>query len=82
MDSNHQIFVLDEADEISTKSGNKSQSKNIIKALPRTCQLLFFSATYADQVYRFCKAILSKQNANHKEQLNEIRVKSNEELVS
>jgi ATP-dependent RNA helicase DDX19/DBP5 len=79
--STFRIFVLDEADLLSSKSGNKSSTKGIVKALPRTCQLLLFSATFAEETHRFCKMVLSKQTDAHGGRVNEIRINSDEELV-
>jgi ATP-dependent RNA helicase DDX19/DBP5 len=45
------IFVLDQADEMCCDSSNKSRTKGIVTALPRTCQLLLFSATFPEEVY-------------------------------
>jgi ATP-dependent RNA helicase DDX19/DBP5 len=75
------IFVLDEADDMVADSSNKSRTKAIVTALPRTCQLLLFSATFPDDVYKYAKMILSKQNVQHGGKCNEIKIKSDEELI-
>jgi ATP-dependent RNA helicase DDX19/DBP5 len=75
------IFVLDEADVMVQKSGNKSSTKHILTTLPRTCQLLLFSATFPEHVHKYAKQILQKQNVHHGGKCNEIKVKSDEELI-
>jgi ATP-dependent RNA helicase DDX19/DBP5 len=75
------IFVLDEADVMVQKSGNESSTKHIITSLPRTCQLLLFSATFPEHVHKYANQILQKQNVQHGGKCNEIKVKSDEELI-
>lgn len=43
------IFVLDEADELLGKNFVE-QTKDIIKSLPKTCQICVFSATYPEYI--------------------------------
>uniref|UniRef100_A0A8C9H6S9 RNA helicase n=1 Tax=Piliocolobus tephrosceles TaxID=591936 RepID=A0A8C9H6S9_9PRIM len=51
---NIKIFVLDEADDlIDIKNNMSSQVEAIKKFIPRTCQMLLFSATYNDDVRVF-----------------------------
>mmetsp|Transcript_19739 Transcript_19739/g.33913 ORF Transcript_19739/g.33913 Transcript_19739/m.33913 type:complete len:470 (+) Transcript_19739:42-1451(+) len=47
------LFVLDEADEMLDTQGFGDDSIRIRKAMPRSCQMLLFSATYADHVAQF-----------------------------
>ncbi|XP_050430963.1 ATP-dependent RNA helicase DDX19A-like [Adelges cooleyi] len=51
------VFVLDEADIMVDTQGHQDQSFRIRKILPKTCQMMFFSATYTDDVMRFANAI-------------------------
>ncbi|VWU50969.1 DEAD/DEAH box helicase/Helicase conserved C-terminal domain containing protein, putative [Hepatocystis sp. ex Piliocolobus tephrosceles] len=51
---NIKIFVLDEADDlIDVKNNMSSQVDAIKRFIPRTCQMLLFSATYNDEVRLF-----------------------------
>ncbi|CXI93587.1 ATP-dependent RNA helicase DBP5, putative [Plasmodium berghei] len=52
--NNIKIFVLDEADDlIDIKNNMSSQVESIKRFLPKTCQILLFSATYNDNVRVF-----------------------------
>ncbi|XP_022165687.1 ATP-dependent RNA helicase DDX19A-like [Myzus persicae] len=51
------VFVLDEADIMVDTQGHQDQSFRIRKLLPETCQMMFFSATYTEDVMRFANAI-------------------------
>ncbi|KAK7793399.1 hypothetical protein R5R35_014306 [Gryllus longicercus] len=53
------VFVLDEADVMIATQGHQDQSFRIHKLLPRTCQMMFFSATYEQDVMEFAEAIVS-----------------------
>ncbi|KAG8225537.1 hypothetical protein J437_LFUL006076 [Ladona fulva] len=53
------VFVLDEADVMIATQGHQDQSFRIHKCLPRTCQMMFFSATYEQDVMEFAEAIVS-----------------------
>lgn len=54
-----QVFVLDEADVMIATQGHQDQSIRIHKQLPKTCQMMLFSATYEDDVMNFAEAIIS-----------------------
>ncbi|CAI6352071.1 unnamed protein product [Macrosiphum euphorbiae] len=54
---NIKVFVLDEADIMVDTQGHQDQSFRIRKLLPETCQMMFFSATYTEDVMRFANAI-------------------------
>lgn len=47
------IFVLDEADNMIDQQGLGDQSIRIKNTVPRTCQIILFSATFADVVRHF-----------------------------
>ena len=47
------VFVLDEADNMVAESGHRANSLLIKKQMPKTCQSLFFSATFPDEVVSF-----------------------------
>jgi len=53
------VFVLDEADVMIATQGHQDQSFRIHKALSRSCQMMFFSATYEHDVMEFAEAIVS-----------------------
>nr|CAD7456166.1 unnamed protein product [Timema tahoe] len=53
------VFVLDEADVMIATQGHQDQSFRIHKLLPRNCQMMFFSATYENDVMEFAEAIVS-----------------------
>ncbi|XP_054270477.1 DEAD-box helicase Dbp80-like [Macrosteles quadrilineatus] len=52
------VFVLDEADVMIATQGHQDQSFRIRKALPKECQMMFFSATYDESVMDFAEAIV------------------------
>ncbi|XP_059474536.1 DEAD-box helicase Dbp80 [Neocloeon triangulifer] len=52
------VFVLDEADVMIATQGHQDQSFRIHKYLPSTCQVMFFSATYEQQVMEFAEVIV------------------------
>lgn len=52
------VYVLDEADVMIDTQGHKAQSLRIRRALPNTCQMLLFSATYDDEIRRFASDIV------------------------
>jgi ATP-dependent RNA helicase DDX19/DBP5 len=47
------VFVLDEADDMVREGGHRANSLLIKKQLPKTCQCLFFSATFPPEVLSF-----------------------------
>ncbi|EUB64928.1 ATP-dependent RNA helicase DDX19A [Echinococcus granulosus] len=53
-----QMFVLDEADIMMEESGFLHTSRRIVQRLPKTCQLLLFSATYDEEVIEFARTII------------------------
>ena len=50
---NIKVFVLDEADNMVEEGGHRANSLLAKKAMPRTCQSLFFSATFPPEVVEF-----------------------------
>lgn len=52
------VFVLDEADVMIATQGHQDQCIRIHKSLPRTCQMMFFSATYESAVMEFAEIIV------------------------
>ncbi|XP_051176370.1 DEAD-box helicase Dbp80 [Leptopilina boulardi] len=52
------VFVLDEADVMIDTQGHQDQCIRIHKLLPRTCQMMFFSATYEAAVMDFAEIIV------------------------
>ncbi|XP_043916380.1 ATP-dependent RNA helicase DDX19A-like [Protopterus annectens] len=56
------VFVLDEADVMIATQGHSDQSTRIQRSLPRDCQMLFFSATFEDSVWKFAKRIAPDAN--------------------
>ncbi|KAM9519598.1 ATP-dependent RNA helicase DDX25 isoform 1-T2 [Guaruba guarouba] len=53
------LFVLDEADIMIDTQGLSSQSIRIQRALPKSCQMLLFSATFKSTVREFAEKIIS-----------------------
>uniref|UniRef100_A0AAY4CCC7 RNA helicase n=1 Tax=Denticeps clupeoides TaxID=299321 RepID=A0AAY4CCC7_9TELE len=56
------VFVLDEADVMIATQGHQDQSIRIQRLLPRDCQMLLFSATFEDSVWRFAERIVPDPN--------------------
>ena len=52
------VFVLDEADNMLDKQGLGDQCIRVKKFLPKTCQLVLFSATFDDGVRQYAKKII------------------------
>ncbi|XP_077286524.1 putative ATP-dependent RNA helicase Dbp80 [Arctopsyche grandis] len=52
------VFVLDEADVMIARQGHQDQCIRIHKTLPKTCQMMFFSATYDAKVMEFAEIIV------------------------
>lgn len=52
------VYVLDEADVMIDTQGHKAQSMRMRRALPNTCQILLFSATYDDEIRQFALDIV------------------------
>lgn len=52
------VFVLDEADVMIDTQGHHDQCIRIHKQLPKTCQMMFFSATYEKEVMEFAQYIV------------------------
>jgi len=50
---NIKVFVLDEADNMVSEGGHRANSIMAKKAMPRSCQSLFFSATFPPEVVEF-----------------------------
>jgi len=53
-----EVFVLDEADVMIATQGHQDQSIRIHKLLPKTCQMMLFSATYDYDVMNFAEGIV------------------------
>lgn len=67
------IFVLDEADNMLDKQGLGDQCIRVKKFLPKTAQLVLFSATFDESVREYAKKVVP--NANTLElQRNEVNV--------
>ncbi|OXB69786.1 UNVERIFIED_CONTAM: hypothetical protein H355_012508, partial [Colinus virginianus] len=54
------MFVLDEADIMIDTQGFSSQSIRIQRALPSDCQMLLFSATFKETVWKFALQIVPR----------------------
>lgn len=52
------VFVLDEADVMIATQGHQDQCIRIHKNLPKSCQMMFFSATYNSEVMEFAGHIV------------------------
>ncbi|XP_064029268.1 ATP-dependent RNA helicase DDX25 isoform X2 [Pogoniulus pusillus] len=53
------LFVLDEADIMIDTQNLSQQSIRVQRALPKTCQLLLFSATFRERVRAFARQIVA-----------------------
>ncbi|KAG8002991.1 ATP-dependent RNA helicase DDX19B [Nibea albiflora] len=67
------MFVLDEADVMIATQGHRDQSIRIHRQLTKDCQMLLFSATFEDSVWRFAEQVVSDPNI--------IRLKREEETL-
>lgn len=73
------VFVLDEADNMLDMQGLGDQCIRVKKFLPKTTQLVLFSATFADPVREYAKKVVP--NANTLElQKNEVNVSAIKQL--
>lgn len=52
------VFVLDEADVMIDTQGLRAQSIRLKQYLPKTCQMMLFSATYTDEIMDFARQII------------------------
>lgn len=67
------IFVLDEADNMLDKQGLGDQCIRVKKFLPKTAQLVLFSATFDDSVREYAKKVVPSANTLEL-QRNEVNV--------
>uniref|UniRef100_A0A7N6FK59 RNA helicase n=1 Tax=Anabas testudineus TaxID=64144 RepID=A0A7N6FK59_ANATE len=56
------VFVLDEADVMIATQGHQDQSIRIQRMLPKSCQMLLFSATFEESVWNFAQRIVPDPN--------------------
>ncbi|CAH2320610.1 ATP-dependent RNA helicase DDX25, partial [Pelobates cultripes] len=56
------VFVLDEADVMIDLQGYCDHSIRVKRAMPETCQMLLFSATFEDTVWSFAERIVPDPN--------------------
>uniref|UniRef100_A0A8C5QBE6 RNA helicase n=1 Tax=Leptobrachium leishanense TaxID=445787 RepID=A0A8C5QBE6_9ANUR len=56
------VFVLDEADVMIATQGHQDQSIRIQRMLPHDCQMLFFSATFEESVWKFAQKVVPEPN--------------------
>ncbi|XP_076840463.1 ATP-dependent RNA helicase DDX19A [Brachyhypopomus gauderio] len=56
------VFVLDEADVMIATQGHQDQSIRIQRILNRDCQMLLFSATFEDSVWKFAERVVPDPN--------------------
>nr|SZF06494.1 DEAD-box helicase Dbp80 [Psoroptes ovis] len=52
------VFVLDEADVMIDMQGLRAQSIKLKQCLPKSCQMMLFSATYSDDIMDFARKII------------------------
>jgi ATP-dependent RNA helicase DDX19/DBP5 len=52
------VFVLDEADNMVGVGGHRANSQLVKKQMPKTCQSLFFSATFPEEVINFASKMV------------------------
>ncbi|CAL9737744.1 ATP-dependent RNA helicase Dbp5p [Monosporozyma servazzii] len=73
------IFVLDEADNMIDKQGLGDQCIRVKRFLPKSTQLVLFSATFSDPVRNYAKKIVPSANTLEL-QRNEVNVKAIKQL--
>ncbi|XP_013889683.1 ATP-dependent RNA helicase DDX19A [Austrofundulus limnaeus] len=56
------LFVLDEADVMIATQGHRDQSIRIHRQLSKECQMLLFSATFEDSVWKFAERVVPDPN--------------------
>ncbi|XP_068453413.1 ATP-dependent RNA helicase DDX19A [Clinocottus analis] len=56
------MFVLDEADVMISTQGHRDQSIRIHRQLTKECQMLLFSATFEDSVWKFAEQVVPDPN--------------------
>ncbi|ODQ67762.1 DEAD-domain-containing protein [Nadsonia fulvescens var. elongata DSM 6958] len=56
------VFVLDEADNMLDQQGLADQCTRVKKMLPKTCQLVLFSATFPDEVRAYAQKVVPNAN--------------------
>ncbi|KAM9410105.1 ATP-dependent RNA helicase DDX19B [Pholidichthys leucotaenia] len=56
------VFVLDEADVMIATQGHQDQSIRIQRMLSKACQMLLFSATFEESVWKFAQRIVPDPN--------------------
>ncbi|XP_072333841.1 ATP-dependent RNA helicase DDX19A isoform X1 [Scyliorhinus torazame] len=56
------VFVLDEADVMIATQGHKDQSIRIQRMLTKYCQMLLFSATFEESVWKFAEKVVPDPN--------------------
>ncbi|KAM7411298.1 hypothetical protein PAMA_021338 [Pampus argenteus] len=56
------MFVLDEADVMIATQGHRDQSIRIHRQLTKDCQMLLFSATFEESVWRFAERVVPDPN--------------------
>uniref|UniRef100_A0A673BUW5 RNA helicase n=1 Tax=Sphaeramia orbicularis TaxID=375764 RepID=A0A673BUW5_9TELE len=67
------VFVLDEADVMIATQGHHDQSIRIHRMLSKDCQMLLFSATFEESVWKFAERVVPDPNI--------IRLKREEETL-
>lgn len=67
------MFILDEADVMIATQGHRDQSIRIHRRLSEDCQMLLFSATFEESVWRFAETVVPDPNI--------IRLKREEETL-
>ncbi|KAM4678480.1 ATP-dependent RNA helicase DDX25-like [Discoglossus pictus] len=60
--TNIRVFVLDEADVMIGRQGHSDHSVRVKRAMPESCQMLLFSATFEDSVWCFAERIVPDPN--------------------
>ncbi|CAH6720123.1 ATP-dependent RNA helicase Dbp5p [[Candida] jaroonii] len=60
---NIKVFVLDEADNMLEGQGLTDQSTRIKRSLPKSCQLVLFSATFPVEVRKFAEKFVPNANS-------------------
>ncbi|XP_041424338.1 ATP-dependent RNA helicase DDX25 isoform X1 [Xenopus laevis] len=59
---NISVFVLDEADVMINVQGHSDHSVRVKRSMPKSCQMLLFSATFEDSVWAFAERIVPDPN--------------------
>lgn len=75
------VFVLDEADKMLEAHGLRKQTSSVREKCGRDCQVLFFSATFTEEIMKFVSTLMdSKPCATIRLESNQLAIKKIQQL--